>query len=101
MHLLFCFFAFLLCASEFSKAQRREIPRGFLTFLPLSLFYLVVGPAFSLLEVKEASIFALFVFDLYISVYIYIFMYIFSLFFFPLFFFFCFVRGIEIAWRSP
>ena len=83
----FFFFAFLLCASEFSKAQRREIPRGFLTFLPLSLFYLVVGPAFSLLEVKEASIFALFVFDLYISVYIYIFMYILSPFYFPLFFF--------------
>lgn len=102
MHSIFCFFFFFcffaLC-SEFSKAQRREIPRGFLTFLPLSLFYLVVGPAFSLLEVKEASILALFVFDLYISVYIYIFMYILSPFYFPLFFFF--VRGIEIAWRSP
>ena len=87
MHSIFCFFfAFLLCALNLARRKRRET-RGFLTFLPLSLFYLVVEPAFSLLEVKEASIFALFVFDLYISVYIYIFMYILSPFYFPLFFF--------------
>lgn len=94
------FFFFALCF-EFSKAQRREISAVFyLPSFPLSS-YLVVGPAFYYyLKLKKQAFLRLFVFDLYFCLYFTSSCTFFLVFLFSSHFF-CFARGIEIAWRSP
>lgn len=58
MHSFFFFFLFLLCALDLARRKDAKFPR-FLTFFPLfpSLFIWLLDQHFSLLEVKEASIF--------------------------------------------